>query len=167
MAIAFHDFAHVFEVTDQPPRPERIRYYRPEDEGDSWVNDPDESVVLNPYLSIDFGTQRPPQLPGISSGLVRQVVNPVVELGLVLYQIGSSDAVDYQSGVNGVKHAKVNVMKSLHKLDEMCNGSFTEVVQTCLDWRNSITAPVEKGDYVWIDRIRHWLRVQEEQLMGR
>jgi hypothetical protein len=163
LTISFIHFAKVVNATDQYPRPDRIRYYIPDGSTDTWLSASKEPNILNPFVTLGFGMQKPVILPGTSSGLSKQTINPVVELGLVLYQIGSGTNLEYGSGDIGVKNAKEVAMKAMNQVDKLSNGSFSEIVQLCLGWRGNICAPAERPDYVFIDRVRQWLKLQEHK----
>jgi hypothetical protein len=163
LTISFIHFAKVVKATHQYPRPERVRYYSRDGLTDTWLNESGEPKILNPFLTVGFGMQRPARLPGTASGLSKQMVNPVVELGLLLYQVGSGSSLEYGNGDFGVKAATEAALGAMDKVDRLSNGSFSEIVTFCLGWRGSIYAPAVAQDYVWIDRVRHWIKKQEEK----
>ena len=161
VALSFLYFGKISSSTTIYPRPERLRFYQVEGQNMPWVEN--EPFVLNPYVSIGFGSAKTNRVVGSSSGAARQMSNPVVELGLVLFQVGSCSKLNYGSGLEGVRKAKKEALRQIRKLDVRCGGHFAEVVQLCLDWGTSIFAPVSSGDYQLIQRVITWLRSQEER----
>jgi hypothetical protein len=161
LTIPFMHFAKVVNSTNQYPRPNRVRYYVRDGYTNTWLNEIGEPNILNPFVTTGFGMQKAARLPGISSGLSRQTINPVVELGLLLYQIGSGSNLNYGNGDLGVKNAKEVALGAMSQVDKLSNGSFSELVQCCLGWRGDVYAPVEDQDFVTIDRVRQWLLKNE------
>lgn len=163
LVISFIHFTKVARATEQYPRPSRVQYYLRDGSTDKWLNESGEPNIFNPFVTLGFGMPKPSRLPGTYSGLLPQAINPVVELGLVLYQIGSGSNLDYGTGDIGVKAAVDVALRHMRKVDEVSNGSFSEVIQVCLGWRNDAHAPIEHRDFVQIDRVRQWLRGQEQR----
>lgn len=144
------------------PRPSCFRFYRRENQSDEW--DEYEPYVLNPYLCIGFGSRPPKRNVGASSGITRPKSSPILELGLVLHQIGSSTRLDYGVGQEGLRRAKMEALQNLHNVDLGFGGRFTEVVQMCLDWRGTTFASAGEEEFQLIEKVVAWLTKFERSL---
>ncbi|KAK0613646.1 hypothetical protein B0T14DRAFT_557169 [Immersiella caudata] len=152
IVIAFLHTALVCRATEQSPRPEKIFFYQ---NSDDQQETPGSSRILNPYVSIDFGLSNKGgrgKVPlGTSSGLSKKIVNPVAELGLVLFQIGAGMALDYGvDGRNAVKEARLR----MHVVGLRCGPNFADAVALCLDKHRVLYEPVGEEDYRFMEQLR-------------
>ena len=116
------------------PRPSNYRFYcKPEDEFDPWVDG--NPLVLKPFLSIGFGTSRKSTF-----GAVSEFNHPpyasVMELGLVLYQIGAGRVVNYGAGRAGFAQAKAKILRELERdssVDAIAGSSYVSIIEGCLN----------------------------------
>ena len=116
------------------PRPSNYRFYcKPEDDFDPWVDG--NSLVLKPFLSIGFGTSRKSTF-----GAVSEFNHPpyasVMELGLVLYQIGAGRVVNYGAGRAGFAQAKARILRELERdssVDAIAGSSYVSIIEGCLN----------------------------------
>lgn len=116
-------------------RPSNFRYYHTQRNIPSW--DEDEPYVLNPYISIGFGTRKPTRSLGSSSGVSQHANKTVVELGLLLYQIGSGNNLDYGRGYEGFRQAKLSALSAMRLLGRSAGPRFSEVTEMCLTYSGS------------------------------
>ena len=137
-------YLHLAGVRDscEVPRLANYRYYKTSDEQDTW--DSGSPRVLRPWLACGFG--RKPKAPklGAGTGEARPPNALIVELGLVLYQIGTGDPIDYGSGRQGLTDAKNRALKGLDKLDRRIGSVFGEIVAGFLNF-SSTAAYLEQG----------------------
>lgn len=129
--------SHVYFALVRPScvelRPCNSRLYRvPEDE-ETWSSV--EPLALRPYLFIGFGQKPPRKRIGATSSVGKAYNSSMIQLGLMLYQVGTAMNIDYGIGRNGLVKAKIHVMNSLGALDETVGPGFTEIVQMCLDYK--------------------------------
>jgi len=63
-------------------------------------------------------------------------MNLVIELGLVLFQIGSGEVLNLISrpGLEGLSDARNQVLRNCQKLSYLCGPNFYEIVMLCLGW---------------------------------
>ena len=116
------------------PRPSNYRFYcKPEDEFDPWVDG--NPLVLKPFLSIGFGTSRKSTF-----GAVSEFNHPpyasVMELGLVLYQIGAGRVINYGAGRAGFAQAKAKILRELERdssVDAIAGSSYVSIIEGCLN----------------------------------
>ena len=116
------------------PRPSNYRFYcRPEDDFDPWIDG--NPLVLKPFLSIGFGTSRKSTF-----GAVSEFNHPpyasVMELGLVLYQVGAGRIINYGAGRSGLAQAKGKILRELEQdssLDAVAGSSYVSIIQGCLN----------------------------------
>ena len=115
------------------PRPSNYRFYcKPEDEFDPWADG--NPLVLKPFLSIGFGTSRK-SIFGAVSEFNHPPYASVMELGLVLYQIGSGRVVNYGAGRAGFAQAKAKILRELDRdssVDAIAGSSYVSIIEGCL-----------------------------------
>ncbi|KAL2056509.1 hypothetical protein ABVK25_002903 [Lepraria finkii] len=116
------------------PRPSNYRFYcKPEEDFNPWAeNNP---LILKPFLSIGFGTNRN-QTPGGLSDFNHPPYASVIELGLVLYQIGAGRVIDYGTGRAGLAKAKAKVLRELERdssVDTFAGSSYVSIIEGCLN----------------------------------
>ena len=116
------------------PRPSNYRFYcKPEDDFDPWVDG--NPLVLKPFLSIGFGTSRKPTF-GALSEFNHPPYASVMELGLVLYQIGAGRVINYGSGRAGLAQAKAKILRELERdssVDAFAGSSYVSIIEGCLN----------------------------------
>ena len=116
------------------PRPSNYRFYcKPEDEFDPWVDG--NPLVLKPFLSIGLGTSRKSAL-GALSEFNHPPYASVMELGLLLYQIGAGRVINYGSGRAGLAQAKAKILRELERdssVDAFAGSSYVSIVEGCLN----------------------------------
>lgn len=115
------------------PRPTNYRFYRTSDEEDVW--DDSMPLVLRPWISFGFGQRPPPRKLGGGSGPVRSPNASMIELGLLLYQIGSGVNLDYGLGASGLAAAKAEALKSLNVLDRRVGSTYVDIVRDILEFK--------------------------------
>ena len=116
------------------PRPSNYRFYcEPEDDFDPWIDG--SPLVLKPFLSIGFGTSRKSMF-----GAVSEFNHPpyasVMELGLVLYQIGAGRVINYGAGRAGLAQAKATILRELERdssVDAFAGSSYVSIIEGCLN----------------------------------
>ena len=130
-------FLSVQRELNVQPRPSNYRFYcKPEDEFDPWVDG--NPLVLKPFLSIGFGSSRKSTF-----GAVSEFNHPpyasVMELGLVLYQIGAGRIINYGAGRAGFAQAKAKILRELERdsgVDAFAGSSYVSIIEGCLNmWR--------------------------------
>jgi hypothetical protein len=107
-----------------------FRFYHDLPNGDVW--DIDDPLILKPYLG-SFGKKK--QFPvsfGARSGVSRSQNEPIVGLGLILYQVGCCTVLEYKQGPAGLREAQILVSNNIHQLDIDVSSRYTEIVQRCL-----------------------------------
>lgn len=121
--------------------PSAVRYYHQAFKKDhTWSLD--APFVLTAYLRVGFGS-RPPKLVLGERSISRRKINPIVELGVMLFQIGACRALQYSADPVGVPHARVEAVKCIHEVDASAGPAFTEMVQACLACEDSSEASDE------------------------
>ena len=125
-------------------RPAQYRYFRTPDEvSDIW--DPDEPLVLRPWLTFGFGSPpQPPKLGG-GSGVAKSQNASLIELGLMLYQVGAGVSIEYGAGKTGLIKAKTKAQKELHLVDDLAGIRLTDIIRSCLSPDVSSSAGLTSG----------------------
>ena len=131
IAIAHIYFAKL-RVSCDRITPSNFVYYVPPSQIPEWSDY--EPFVLNPYLSFGFGSRRPLQSLGGASGAPVLKNSVVAELGLLLYQVGSSSNVNYGQGLEGFRRAKEQAIEGIHAVEMGIGASYAEVTLMCLQW---------------------------------
>ena len=123
-------FSAVFDEVGTNPRPENYAFFCGVDEPlEVW--DAEVPMVEKPWLSFGFGSKPKRKRLGTSSGIAKPPNVPMVELGLVLYQICSGDELNY-SGQNGYAQAKTRAMEGCNVVDNMGGWPLVSIIQGCL-----------------------------------
>jgi hypothetical protein len=113
-------------------RPQSYRYYEQPNQNQEW--DEDSPLILSPYLAVGFGSRAPPPVMGARRGIPQAPSNTMVEIGLVLYQIGIGHTIDYGQGAQGFQDAKDSALHCLDQLDKRTGSIYTEVVHQFLEF---------------------------------
>ncbi|OCL02110.1 hypothetical protein AOQ84DRAFT_383019 [Glonium stellatum] len=158
-----HLYFGLVRPTCADARPSHFVFYTTTKEAPIWNEF--EPFVLNPYLFIGFGSRKPARNPGAYSGRVKErSANAVVELGLLLHQIGSCTKLDYGEGSEGIRRAKEKALNTLHLVDQRSGGKFAEVIEMCLNWKGTPLAAAGEEEWEVIERVVKWLIGYEEKL---
>ena len=116
------------------PRPSNYRFYcKPEDDFDPWVDG--SPLVLKPFLSIGFGTSRKSTF-GALSEFNHPPYASVMELGLILYQVGAGRIINYGAGRAGLAQAKAKILRELERdssVDAFAGSSYVSIIEGCLN----------------------------------
>ena len=116
------------------PRPSNYRFYcEPDNEFDPWVDG--NPLVLKPFLSIGFGTSQKSTF-GALSEFNHPPYASVMELGLVLYQIGAGRVINYGTGRAGLAQAKAKILRELERdsiVDAVAGSSYVSIIEGCLN----------------------------------
>ena len=116
------------------PRPSNYRFYcKPEDDFDPCVDG--SPLVLEPFLSIGFGTSRKSTF-GALSEFNHPPYASVMELGLVLYQVGAGRVINYGAGRAGLAQAKAKILRELEQdssVDAFAGSSYVSITEGCLN----------------------------------
>jgi len=116
----------------QDIQPLSFIYYSTSEGDDAWTDG--NLPILKPYLDFGFG-QRPPQkMLGESSGVSRSQNAVIVELGLLLYQVGSCTSLKYGLSSRALAEARRTAGFNLHLLDRTVSMAFAEVTEACLQY---------------------------------
>jgi hypothetical protein len=146
----------------QAIRPSSFLYYSTSEAGDQWMED--DPPIMKPYLDFGFG-QRPPQrVLGESSGFLRSDNAVIVELGLLLYQIGSCRTLKYGSSPRALAEAKRVSGFNLHLLDLRVSMAFAEVTEACLQYTPSAARALEDPIHKFLEGVVSRLLSLQEDL---
>ena len=133
-------FSIVRQTLDTHARLIHFRYFcRVGEEAVDW--NVEKPIVLRPWLSFGFGSPRRYNL-GEDQGVQQISSPPLIELGLVLYQICVGKVMDYGAGAS-VTRAKSTALKSLNEIDKAVGSTLTEIVHVLLS-PTSLVAPKAK-----------------------
>ncbi|KAH6720783.1 hypothetical protein BKA61DRAFT_595567, partial [Leptodontidium sp. MPI-SDFR-AT-0119] len=90
--------------------------------------------LQSPYINFNFGS-RPRNINtkalGKRPGFVASTDNPVVSLGLLLYQIGSWQ----QMPANDIMQMRRDALDRSHDLIRLSGVEFADITRTCLNWK--------------------------------
>ncbi|KAI5837909.1 hypothetical protein DFP73DRAFT_566207 [Morchella snyderi] len=118
-------------------RPESYRYYDPvEDEGnaDETIKN-DKIAIHNPWLFAGFGCRRQRKTrQEVASGSSVSKNTSVIEMGLLLYQVGCWKRLDYGISVNELRFQAKN---TINEVVRRVGVKFSNAVEACLDYRGS------------------------------
>ena len=107
--VAHLDFSLV-RASCPNPRLESYAYYKRSLEVEGMQEEGPH--LLRPYLACGFGCRPPGRQPGATSGPSKDTNAPVIELGLVLFQIGSRRKLDYRTKGMGSTVELLNSVKN-------------------------------------------------------
>lgn len=113
-------------------RPESYRYYQSPVEQDEWDNE--SPLVLSPYLAIGLGRRPPAPVMGARRGISQAPSTAMMETGLVLYQLGTGEPMDYGVGLQALQEVKNNALRNLEVLDRRVGAVYSEVVHEFLEF---------------------------------
>jgi hypothetical protein len=136
IAITHLYFADI-RVTSTEVSPVNIVYYN---DSISWEDL--EPFVLNPFLSIGFGSRKSRVKLGFSSGRLVQKNKTkqnkkqhCCRARCTSSQIRSCARIDDGKGPEGFRKAKEHALESVHAVDQTMGASYAEAIQLCLEWR--------------------------------
>ncbi|KAK4984027.1 hypothetical protein LTR50_006866 [Elasticomyces elasticus] len=131
--------SHLYFEDVQPrsptsPRPQNYLFYQTTEDEDANNIDWNASspLVLQPWLSRGFGLQPPPLAFGKNSGIGEAANATMSELGLLLYQIGTGELLDY--GGTGLAAPKIHVRNNLSELDRRIGWIYTVIVEGFIEF---------------------------------
>jgi hypothetical protein len=115
-----------------PVRPANLVYYEHGEPVKQWINaDP---LVLRPWLEFGFGRIPDACIPG-TSGVVDRNENCNIELGLLLFQIGSGQCIDYGHSPVDLMQARRRCLGAaeLQVLRERVGSGYVQAVRSLLE----------------------------------
>lgn len=121
------------QMTCVHPRPENYVFYQTPDEGQAWNSD--NPLVLRPWLAFGFGRRGPAKKLGGASGVAQAPSSAMIELGLVLFQLGTGKALDYGIGAQGLRFARSKALADIDELDSRVSCIYTEIVHGLLEFQ--------------------------------
>ena len=132
--VAYLDFALVRQSCPNP-RLENYVYYERDTKAQGM--DDEGPLLLRPYLACKFGQKPPMRQPGATSGPSKDGDAPIIELGLVLFQIGSHRKLNYQTKARGgtvmtLNASKKDALASLCEIERHYGSELTRVIEVCL-----------------------------------
>ena len=156
------------QMTCVNPRPENYLFYQTPDEGQAWSFD--NPLVLRPWLAFGFGRRGPAKKLGGASGIAQAPSSAMIELGLVLFQLGTGKALDYGTGAQGLRSARSKALADIDKLDSRVNCIYTEIVNGLLDFQTPashlLAASDEKKGTQYVKKAVEALYSLEQKLEG-
>lgn len=145
IAIAHVYFAKI-RVSCDRITPSNFVYYAPHAQPAEWSDC--EPFVLNPYLSFGFGSRKPLKSLGGASGVPALKNSVVAELGLLMYQVGSSSKVSYGQGLEGFRRAKERAIDGIHAVEVGIGARYAEATLMCLEWA-PMSSHMSAGEEDW------------------
>jgi hypothetical protein len=113
-------------------RLESYRYYQTPDEQDEW--DDESPLALSPYLAVGLGRRAPAPVIGARRGVSQAPSTAMMETGLVLYQLGTGEPIDYGIGPQALQDVKNNALRNLEVLDRRVGWGYSEMVHEFLEF---------------------------------
>jgi hypothetical protein len=115
-----------------PVRPANLVFYERGEPVNQWNSaDP---LVLRPWLDFGFGRIHDARIPG-DFGVADTSVHSNIELGLLLFQIGTGQCIDYGSSSADLMQARRRYLGNteLQMLRKRTGGEYVQAVQTLLE----------------------------------
>ena len=151
---------------EQIVKPADFVYYKAH-QSQNW--DEMADYLTGPYLSMGLG-EKPARIEvGEESGITEDKINPLAQLGLLLFQVASCEPVDYgNGGMDGLRRAKTRMLEKLHQVDRSFGPAFTEIVELCLSTKDRVDLDDawEEEDEL-VGKIIKWLAGFQEKLEQR
>ncbi|KAI9740148.1 MAG: hypothetical protein M1834_004726 [Cirrosporium novae-zelandiae] len=136
IVLGYMYFATVRETCGNP-QIRHFRYFQTLEEIDPWGNDGGNGpLILKPWLSFGFGRKPVPPKIGGGSGQTKSTNASIVELGLILYQIGSRRKVEYGAGINGFEKAQSEAIRNRHLMEHIVGIPYADIVNACLTYKS-------------------------------
>ncbi|KAH8790775.1 hypothetical protein BGZ57DRAFT_27118 [Hyaloscypha finlandica] len=142
--------SNIAESSDSTSKAEEddSRTHRPDSSDPRSISDPSIEErfqdLQSPYINFGFGS-RPPSIStkalGKRPGFTAPTNNALVSLGLLLYQIGSWQAMP--SG--DIVQMRRDALDRTHDLIRLSGVEFADITRACLNWKES-TAGGKRGD---------------------
>jgi hypothetical protein len=133
------DFTEVRETTPNPRVESFIYFQEPAIQGETDNSQPiPESTLLLPYISNSFGQKRRHGRPGATGRAYEKDSNAaIIELGLILFQLGSHRKISYLPYTLGnlpasLLKARGDAKKDLNLVEKNHGPGFATVVEVCL-----------------------------------
>ncbi len=117
-------------LTTPYPRPQHFQFYDYADAPDSL----DEELVV-PYVSAGFGSRTPRPLTrtaGRFAPIDHSICVPGIELGLLLFQIGSWTPLEYHEGHRALEKMRNEALGSIDEVVKHSGLGFAKIVELCL-----------------------------------
>lgn len=132
--VAHLDFSLVRPSCPNPRLENYVFYERSVEDEDM---EDEGSYLLRPYLACGFGRRPPARQPGATSGPSKDKDASAIELGLVLFQLGSQRKLSYQTKAMGGTAATLSVVKnealnSLEEVERLYGSVFARIIEVCL-----------------------------------
>lgn len=133
-------------------RLENIVYYEADQQADEEADQ--DPYYFHPYLSIGFG-QPPLRRRAGASTQTRPENNAMIELGLILYQLGSKkkiESVATMAGIDALSVARNKAIADLDSVGALCGTQYQSAVEICLTFRNVETNRLE-AETLMLERV--------------
>lgn len=168
LAISHLHFASI-NLPSPSHRPKNYYYYDGGNETtDGQDKDKHEEDVLSPYLFAGFGSKVKKQSThaiGRRSGARSSASTSIIELGLLLHQIGCWKPLTYRGGSSGLADLKTQAVAKLPDVDRRVGLIFSEVVGRCLDWRKQYQGNQESERAAFYELIVRPLKELSDELL--
>ena len=132
------------QMTCVNPRAENYVFYQTPDEGQAWSLD--NPLVLRPWLAFGFGRRGPAKKLGGASGIAQAPSSAIIELGLLLFQLGTGKALDYGIGAQGLRFARSKALADIDELGPRVGCIYTEIVNGLLEFQTPATHLLAASD---------------------
>ena len=130
----------------------------------------DQDRLLSPYLVSGFGSP-PGKISTRAFGGARGAGpvhdQQIVDLGLLLYQVGCWNRLEPASSISAREELRSGVREHMHDLHRVTGMGFAETVQLCLDWK--YTAPKDQcaNQVLLYEKVVETLRKLDEAVRVR
>ena len=156
------------QMTCVNPRPENYVFYQTPDEGQVWSVD--NPLVLRPWLAFGFGRRGPAKKLGGASGITQAPSSAMIELGLILFQLGTGKALEYGVGTQGLRSARSKALADIDELDSRVGCIYTEIVKDLLEFQTPashlLAAKDERKGTEYVKKAVEALYSLEQQIEG-
>ena len=156
------------QMTCVNPRPENYVFYQTPDESQAWSRD--NPLVLRPWLAFGFGRRGPAKKLGGASGITQAPNSAMIELGLVLFQLGTGKALEYGIGSQGLQFTRSKALADIDELDSRVGCIYTEIVKGLLEFQTPashlLAASDERKGTEYVKKAVEALYSLEQKLEG-
>lgn len=132
-AIVYFDFSEILQSLPAPiVKPSNIQFYHkttPVRENLDLI-----TFISAPYLSVGMGRRSTMVDIGLEDGITERPNSPIVELGLLLFQIACGVKLDYGTGIEGLREARDIALRRASEVDRKFGASYSELVEYCLSF---------------------------------
>lgn len=145
-------------------RSDNIAYYRPAaDEID--FNEPD--WLLHPYVNCGFGRPTPERRLGVQSGPLKDPDASIIEIGLVLFQIGSRRVVEYDARSARIMPVSLvqkrrEALNNLNLIERWNGAQFANIVSACLQAKAENALEVVEAAFATLVDVRNSIDTVDE-----